>query len=56
MISIGKYRIVHESEMRKFEKYHRIFRHYDEKQLDEIISGQVHLHRNPTRKVKEEGK
>lgn len=50
MISIGKYRIVHESEMRKFQKLHKIFRAYDERELDDIINGKVHLHRNPRRK------
>ena len=51
MIKVGSYQIMHVSEFRKFEKLHRIFREYDEKQLDAIISGTVHIHRNPTKKA-----
>jgi hypothetical protein len=47
MFSIGSYRIMHESEYRKFEKLHRIFREYDEADLDRIISGTIHLRRSP---------
>jgi len=47
MFSVGKYRIMHESEVRKFEKLSRIFNHYSEPQLNDILSGKVHLHRNP---------
>ena len=47
MFSIGKFRIMHESEVRKFEKLHKIFRCYSEDQLDEIISGKIHLRRSP---------
>lgn len=54
MISIGKYRIVHESEWRKFQKLHKIFRVYDEAQLDAIIDGKVFLHKAPRRKKKGE--
>lgn len=53
MIRIGKYRIYHQSEDRKYEKLHKIFRAYSEKELDDIISGKVHLHRNPTKKKEE---
>lgn len=53
MIKVGSYRILHESEFRKFEKLHRIFREYSEDELDLIISGRVHLHLNPKRKKRE---
>lgn len=54
MIKVGHYRIVHESEIRKFEKLHKIFRVYSEAELDLIISGKVHLRRNPHRTPKKE--
>lgn len=53
MISIGKYRLLHESEMRKFEKLHKIFRVYDEADLDRIIQGTIHLHKSPGKRKKE---
>lgn len=57
MFSIGKYRILHQSEFSKFEKLHRIFRVYSEEKLDEIISGKIHLHKNPVKKGRvEDGK
>jgi len=51
MIKISTYRIMHESEFRKFEKLHKIFKEWTEAQLDEIITGTIHLHRNPKKKT-----
>jgi hypothetical protein len=47
MIHVFKYRILHESEFRKFEKLYRIFRHFTEEDLDLLISGRIHLRRSP---------
>jgi hypothetical protein len=51
MIHAGKVWILWDSEMRKFQKLHKIFRHYSEADLDLIVSGKMFLRRAPRRKA-----
>ena len=56
MISVGSYRILHKSEFSKFEKLHKIFWAFSEEMLDAIITGKVHLHKNPKKKERINGR
>lgn len=49
MIQIGSIHILSNREFSKYEKLHKIFRTYSTQELDDIISGKVHLRRNPVK-------
>ena len=41
--------IIHKDEIIEVHKLNKIFREYYEAQLDEILSGETHIRRNPRR-------
>lgn len=49
MIQIGSIHILTAREFSKYEKLYKIFRTYSHDELDGILSGKVHLRRNPVR-------
>jgi hypothetical protein len=52
-MEIGPYIIVKKSELPFLQKAHKLARAMSEDQLDDILAGRKHVHRNPKRKAKE---
>ena len=49
MIKIAGMVIMGEKDFRKYERLHKIFRSYSERELDDILAGKIHLRRNPVK-------
>ena len=56
MTKIGPYLIVKAAQMPFYQKAHKLARALSEDALDDILAGKKHIHSNPKRKEKENGR
>jgi hypothetical protein len=51
-MKIGKYLIIKAAELPYIRKAHKLARAMSEDQLDDLLEGRRHIHRNPTKKIR----